>query len=343
MRRSPAYNSRMDALAFLGKKTPKLEPMYVLHGDESFLKRLVLRAIRALALGEDGDESAFSAYPGDKAAFAQVWDELESAPFFAPKRVIQIDAADPFVTKNRPLLEKKVEADALPATGVLLLDVKTWMASTRLAKMVKADRVIVCKAPPAYKLPQWCVEWATNRHQKQLPQQAAQLLVDLVGPDMGLLDQELIKLSTYVGDRARITAEDVDKLVGNNREENTWQIFDLIGQGQTGPALRVVQRLIEQGEEPMRLIGAFASQLRKVAQAARLVTANKMNIGMALTTAGVPPFGMKAAEAQLRHFGRKRALKLFDNLLGLQLDIRGNSPLPPALLLERFVIQLASK
>ena len=333
----------MDALAFLGKKAPKLEPMYVVHGDEAFLKRLVLRAIRATALGEDGDESAFSVHSGDKAAFSEVWDELESAPFFAAKRVIQVDGADPFVSKNRAVLERKVEADALPRTGVLLFDVKSWPATTRLAKMMNADRVIVCKAPAAYKMPSWCVEWATNRHQKQLPQQAAQLLVDLVGPDMGLLDQELIKLATYVGDRARITTEDVDKLVGNNREENTWQIFDLIGQGQVGPALRVVQRLLEQGEEPMRLIGAFASQLRKVAQAARLVTANKMSIPMALTNAGVVPFGMKTAEAQLRHFGRKRAAKLFDNLLGLQLDIRGNSPLPSSMLLERFVIQLASK
>ena len=42
-------------------------------------------------------------------------------------------------------------------------------------------------------------------------------LCELVGPEMGLLDQELLKLAIYVGDRKRIDVDDVDKLVGRSR------------------------------------------------------------------------------------------------------------------------------
>src|SRR5436190_7284608 len=150
----------MDALPFLARKSIALEPLYVVAGDEAFLKRLVLRRMRNVALGEEPDESALSTYAGESAVFSQVWDELESLPFFAPKRVVIIENADPFVTKYRGYLEKKVEGQALPKSGLFVLDVKTWAANTRLAKMVDASSTIVCKSPPPFKLAPWACEWA---------------------------------------------------------------------------------------------------------------------------------------------------------------------------------------
>src|ERR1700727_862693 len=104
----------MDALAFLGRPPASAGPLYVLHGDETFLKRQTLRAIRDLALGPDGDEQAVSVYT-DKATFAEVFDDLDTAPFFFPRRLVVIENADPFVTKYRAELETKV--GSLPATG----------------------------------------------------------------------------------------------------------------------------------------------------------------------------------------------------------------------------------
>lgn len=333
----------MDALAFVQRKSTDLAPLYVLAGDEAFLKRHVLKRLKQIALGDEPDEAAVTAISGDKATFAAVFDELDALPFFAAKRVVIVETGDPFVTKYRGQLEKKIEANALPASGLLVLDVKTWPANTRLAKMIDNAQTIVCKSPAAARLPQWACEWAASQHQKKLPFAAGQMLVDLVGPEMGLLDQELLKLAIYVGERDAITAEDVDKLVGNNSAADTWRIFDFIGQGQVRPALRIVQKMLEQGEEPFRIVGALGSQLRKLAEAARLSTSHGMSLGAALAAAGVPPFGLKSAEAQLKHLTRKRAFKLLDWLLELQLDLRGNSSLPASTVLERFVLRLAVK
>ena len=51
-------------------------------------------------------------------------------------------------------------------------------------------------------------------------------------------------------------------------------------------------------------MGAFASQLRKLAQAARL-TVQGTNLRTALAQVGVPPFGVDSAEKQLRHLTRQ--------------------------------------
>lgn len=326
---------------FLGRPSTTVGGLYILHGDDAFLKRQALLTIRARALGEDVDESAVSTYAGDKAAYAEVIDDLDTVPFFTAKRLILVENADPFVTKHRGQLEEKVHH--LPPHGILVLDVKTWASNTRLAKMVDDASTIACKAPPPFKAASWCSEWCQKRYHKQIVPAAAQLLVDLIGAELGLLDQELNKLSIYIGDRKNIELADVDKLVANQRAENIWLIFDAIGQGQVKRALAILDSLFEAGEEPFRLLGAMGSQLRKLAQATRFSAMQGGTLVTALEHAGVPPFALKSAEQQLRHLGRKRAERLLDDLLELNMSLRGESPLPQRTLFERFILRLARK
>jgi DNA polymerase-3 subunit delta len=332
----------VDALTFLDR--PRIHPVFVVYGDEDLLRRLVIQAIRRQVLGEAEGEGAadysLSVHAGDKATFAAVVDEWQTVPFFGERRLVIVENADPFVTRYRPALEKQMAN--LPTTGSLVLDVKSWPSTTRLAKMVAATATIECKALPPFKMPQWCVQWAAAQHGKQLTQPAAGLLVELIGPDMGILDQELLKLALYVGERQRIEVEDVDTLVGRSRTENTWKIFDAIGAGNSPEALKLLDRLLDQGEDPIRLLGAFSMQLRRLAQAARLAVQGQP-LPLALEQVGVRSFGLRGAEQQLKHLGHGRATKLYDWLLEVDQGMKGGSQLSPRTLLERLVVMLARK
>jgi DNA polymerase-3 subunit delta len=333
----------MDSLTFLERPPKgKPQPLYVLHGDEDFLKRRALDALKTWILGPEGDEFGVSTHAGDKATYAAVNDELQTVPFFGPRRLVVVENADPFITRNRATLEKAV--GQLPSTGVLVLDVKNWAATTRLAKLVPDAATLVCKAPPVSKLPAWCVNWSQARHGKQLSAPAAALLVDLIGPEMGQLDQELTKLAVYVGDRARIDVNDVDKLVGRSRAEDIWKMFSAIGAGDVRQALTILGRLLDEGEEPLRILGAFSSRLRQFAQAARLYQLGRP-LSAALQEAGVPqyPAAVQAAEQQMKHLGRRRLGRLYDWLMEVDMGLKGGSLLPPRTLLERLVVQLARK
>jgi DNA polymerase-3 subunit delta len=331
----------MDSLAFLERPSRgKLQPLYVVHGDEDFLKRQVLAALRGLVLAGDGDEFGLSRHEGDKATFAAIHDELAAVPFYSSRRLVLVENADPFVTRHRALLEKAV--GRLPATGVLVLEVKSWPNTTRLAKLIDDAATIVCKAPAAYRLPAWCVQWCSSRYAKQLASPAAALLVDLVGADMGQLDQELCKLAIFVGARPAIDLAAVDQLVGRSRAETIWKILDAIGEGNASGALTILDRLLDQGEEPLRILGAFSMQLRRLAQATRLHQSGQP-LARALEQAGVPPFGVKSGEVQLKHLGLRRINRVYEWLLEVDTGLKGGSPLPPRTLLERFVIRLARK
>ncbi|MBX9579714.1 MAG: DNA polymerase III subunit delta [Gemmataceae bacterium] len=331
----------MDALQLLDKAAkPKRQPVVVLVGDEEFLKRRVRDRLVSAALGDADPAFAVSVYPGDKLDFSTVRNDLDTLPFLSPCRVVVVEAADAFVTAHRPKLERYVEQPA--AAGVLVLDVKAFPETTKLAKALPDAAKIACKAPPVYKLADWCSGWAKAAHGKALSADAAGLLVDLVGPAMGLLAQELEKLAVAVGDKPAITPDDVDRLVGRSKEADVFRILDAIGDGKPREALGLLGAAFADGEDPMGVFARLGSQLRKLAAVGRGLN-DGLPLGPALDAAKVPswPKARQAAERQVRWLGRRRLDKLSEWLLELDLGLKGGNPLPERVQVERLVVRLA--
>ena len=327
----------MDCLTFLTRK-PRKEPfsLYVVAGDEAFLRRRALEKLRQEILGDASEEFACSVFQGDGTDWSVARNEVSTLPFLSERRLVIVESADGFVKNHRAKLEKFVKEEP-PKTGVLILDLKSWPSNTKLAKMIDKNATITCKAPSVPKLVDWCCQWALDHHDKQLVKNAAQWLVELVGQEMGLLDQEIAKLAVYVGDAKKISRQDVDRLVGNNRADKIFKIFNLIGQGQVAGALAFLDRALSLGDDPMALWGGMSWHLRRLAQAARLTQEGKSITG-AVREVGL--YDSTGAIQQMKHLGRRRLAKLYDWLVEFDLGVKGDSTLPPRTLLERLIIRL---
>ncbi len=331
----------MDALPFLaavGKA--KRQPVYVLAGDEDFLKRRCRDALVKLALGEADPAFAVTTYHGDKLDFSTVRNDLDTLPFLSPCRVVVVEPADTFVTNHRPALERYV-AQPSPA-GVLVLDVKTFPETTKLAKSLPDAAKVACKAPPAYKLAAWVQEWSKTGHGKKLAPDAAELLVELVGGTMGQLDQELEKLAVAVGGKAAVEAADVHRLVGRSRGADVFRILDAIGDGKPAAALGILERLFAEGDDPMAVLGPLTGQLRKLAAVGRQL-ADGLPIGPAMDAVKVPnwPQARQSFERQVKWLGRRRLGLLTDWLVEINHGLKGGNPLPERVQVERLVVKLA--
>lgn len=329
----------MEAFTFLesaGKSKPR--PVYVLAGDEAFLKREVRATLEKLLIGDADPAFAVSAIPGERGEWPAIRSELDTLPFLSPRRVVVVESADAFVTKYRPALEKYVAEPS--QVGTLVLDVKSWPSNTKLAKLVPDYATINCKSPSEPKLVSWSRERARSAYGKSFDADAAGWLVQLAGTEMGVLDQELAKLAVYVGDTKAIMREDVDRLVGRSRNADTFAIFDAIAAGRSGDALAILERLIEQGEDPLALLGAFSWQLRQLGQVNRYLKSG-LTPAAAIDRAEVKPFNRGRVDGLLRHLGRRRLDMLYDWLLEADLGMKGSSQLPPRLTLERLVVNLA--
>lgn len=330
----------MHATAFL--KDPAshaVGPVVVTYGAERFLRRQAIQAVTRLVLGEAEDEAGLTKIDGRNTDAATVLDELRTISMWGGRRLVLVEEAKDFISENRATLEKYVEKPA--KKSVLLLDVESWPKNTRLYKAVaQAGLDIDCNPLSAGDAVRWLIEEAKGTHGKHLLRDAAQLMVELVGPQMGFLTQELAKLASYVGDGAKIDADDVGKLVGGWKLETTWAMLDALQGGNLPLALSHLDRLLTAGEAPLMLLGGISFSYRKLAQATELSRQGR-SLKEALTEVGV--FGNKIAmsEAYLRKLGRPAAETIYEQLIETDLALKGSSRLPERLLLERFLVKIS--
>jgi len=333
-----------ESLLEPGRLEPK--PVCVLSGDEWFLKAQVLARLRRAALGEVDQEFATTRFDGPDVAFDEVLAELSTLPMFGGgRRLVVIDEADDFVQTYRPELEQYVTRPE--EYGLLVLEVKSFPATIRLYRAVATSGLVIrCVALSRGQLRRWLRAWAAQEHNIDLGAPAADLLVEMVGQELGLLDQELRKLALDAGPQGRIGVEQIERAVGTWRAKTAWAVLDAALAGDVPKAFVELDRLLLAGENPTGVLAQMAASLRRLAAAARIVLdghsqGRRVELASALAQAGVPQYWLAKAQAQLRKLGRERAVKLYRWLLEADMAMKGASSLPPRLILERLLLRLA--
>lgn len=314
-------------------------------GDEEFLKRQTLRQLRREVLGEGDADFSLTTLDGEEAQWPDLNDELSTLSMFGGKRLVIVESADAFVSKNRPQLENYV---GKPRAGsVLVLEVGTWQANTRLYKAVDAAGLQVnCKALEAKDATPWLVNWAKQAHSLRLPRDAAEMLVQMLGLELGLLDQELAKLAVSAGPDGAIDVQMVRQLAAW-RASTAWDMLDAALEGNAAEALAQLDRLVMAGENAIAIVAMLFSSLRRLASATRTIlqteaAGQRATPRQALQQAGVNPYYLEKTEKQLRRLGRQRGRQLYNWMLQADLDLKGASKLPPRTVLERLIARIAA-
>jgi DNA polymerase-3 subunit delta len=314
-----------------------LKRVYAVYGDDLYLRRQSLDAIISQANGDDGDAMAVSRFEGKAATLADVLDEIRMLPFFSKRRVVIVDDADPFVTRYRKELEAHIGAPG--GTGILVLVLKSWPSNTKLYKLVEGSGLAIdCTSPGEKDLLPWLTHLAEAKHTALLEPDAARLLVELVGAEVGILAAEIEKLAVYAGESARIRREDVARMVEAGRIESVWKVLDAATVGDAAGAVKHLDELLASGEYPIKVLAAFTSSLLKVHHAGRLRAA-RVPLEEACRIAGV--FGVDKTRRQHAHLGPARVDRLPAMLERADLDLKGNSTLDPRVVLEQLLVELA--
>ena len=341
-------NDVISAVDFLADDSAAaVPPLCAVFGGEPFLKRLVLHELRRRVGGGGDAEFSVRELSGDSATARDVFDELSALSLFGGGRtVVIVEQADKFVTAYRGELE---DYAARPSShGVLVLEVDAWASNTRLYKAVAAGGWnLDCDPPAGAALTRWLVGWCRSRYGAKLQSDAAEQLVEMVGPQLGLLDQELAKLASAAGTEP-ITCELVERFVGSWLTKTAWDMIDALADGDAPSAMKQLDRLLGAGSNAIGLSAQIASTLRRFAAATRLLEENERAgrrvVGrQLLQQAGFKPFVLEKAERQWKQLGRKRSGALYAKLLDIDLALKGRASQPARarLVLERLIAELS--
>jgi len=255
----------------MAKKTQQIHPIYVIAGKEQALAKKMYRDLLDRLL--EPEQHATGLWVADsKTPVDQVLDEVRTLPFLTDRRVVVGPEADEFITKHRPVLETYFDHPC--PSGVLILIVKSFPATTKLAKKLKKAGELLSVAPPKpWQLPGHLAQYVQQTFGKKMTMDAAQLLVGLTGDDLTRLYSEAEKLVVFVGDTPGISARDVEALVGHNRVFGAFEVIDAMVAGRTGLALERLRNMFAEDKNAQyTVVGAFAFHVRRMFHAKALLS-----------------------------------------------------------------------
>jgi DNA polymerase III subunit delta len=106
---------------------------------------------------------------------------------------------------------------------------------------------------------------------KRIDSAAREAILIRAGDDLRALRQEIEKLLLYTVDQATIQVQDVEALFPDQADGWIFDLTRLLASGDDTGALAQLDRLMSQGEHPLKLLGALASEVRKLLCARQLM------------------------------------------------------------------------
>lgn len=336
--------------------TPSL---VVLVGDEPFLAGQMLAVLRDRLCPDEADRSwAWREFAGEANPDPRdVFDEAATVALFATAtRAAVVRGADGFVTAAREQLEKLASTPRGQGgrRGLVILEVKSLPANTRLAKAVAKDGLVIDVSVPAKAdLSAWVRQWAKSRHGIQLAAATAQRLLERLGHDLGQIDQAIARLAAATPPDARskpLQPEAIDDIAASPLERTAWGMIDAAGAGDAREAIGQLAALLDAGENPIAIAAQIGSVLRRLSTAARLLgrpagQGRPAGVEQALREAGVAawPKALAQARESLGQLGPARARRLPRWLLDLDLALKGDASrgLRARLALERLFCKMS--
>ncbi|MGB9907348.1 MAG: DNA polymerase III subunit delta [Candidatus Saccharicenans sp.] len=209
-------------------------------------------------------------------------------------------------------------------------------------------RLLEMKTPRQPELVAWVYEQLKKRGKKTSPQAVSRLL-EAVGPDLLLLEQELEKLSLYSGPSQMVTEEDVHTVCTWQKTYDRFAIEEALESGSLEEALSVTARFLSEQPDVSEVISYFASISRYVlslAQAKFEVDQKKVSVKEVFKklkpqlSEGWSLFDRKleAFAACLRAFSQKELDSLVRELGRIDLKLK-STDLEAGILIEAFLVR----
>lgn len=266
-------------------KTGQFKQVYLLFGEEDYLKKQYKEKLRKSLLPED-DTVNYAYYEGKGIAAGELIDLAETMPFFAERRLIIVENSG-FFKNASPELAEYIKT--MPETACFVFVESEVDKRGRLYKAVKEKgRVTELSRQDEKTLLYW-IAAQIKREGKQVKESTARHLIMKSGTDMEILDKELEKLFSYTWGRTEITAEDVDAVCTTQISNQIFAMVEAVAARQQKKALEYYYDLIALKEPPMRILYLLSRQFKLLLEVKGLVKAGQDKAQIA-KTAKIHPF-----------------------------------------------------
>ena len=284
-------------------KTGEFKQIYLLYGEEAFLKNSYKNRLKEAIIGDD--TMNFARFEGKGLDVDELIRLADTMPFFAERRLILVEDSGFFKSASDALVQY---LPSMPDTTILLFVETEVDKRNRLYKKVKdMGYAAELNRQDSAQLARWAGGILT-REQKKITKHTMELFLSMAGDDMENIRMELEKLISYTMGKVVITDDDV-KAVCTVQVTN--RIFDMVSaivNRQTRKAMDLYEDLLTLKEPPMRILFLIARQFNQILQVKELM-AKGMDKGSIASRLKMQPFVVGKTMPQARQFSREQILE----------------------------------
>lgn len=332
-------------------KRREIAPVYLLFGAETYLRDIAAKTIADLSFAEgelrDFNETTFSLNTEDN--LTRALSAAEQLPMMAARRVIQITDVkisasgirDTITEDHEPILSAYL---ANPAPNSVVIFVAEELNGVRKMGKFLRDKTTAVEftALDDASLTRFARDKITDAG-AEINDAVLRHLIGSIGPDARRLNNEINKLAAAALPGKAITSELIDVLVPNTREINNFDLTEHLLAGRRTQAMRVLKKILDDGGEPLMLLGLISYNYRRLLMAKDLMDrgADRREVTSAAKVyRDQEPF--LAAARRVKTSSLVRAIQLLAKTdLGIKTSRAGSGPAGARMQIEILVCELA--
>lgn len=326
-------------------KRREFAPVYLLFGAESYLRDLAAKTIADLALADSSlREFNEIEHSLKDSRIEYALADAEQLPMMSARRVVKITNVIVSANSNKDNLKEEDEAVlerylARPAeTSIVIFLADELDKRRKISKLLLEKSVAVeFTALKDFELRKWIRDKA-KEFETEVDEKAAAHLIALLGEDVRRITVEVEKLAVAALPDRLITIDLVESLVPNSREISNFDLTDRLLDGNKTKALQVLKKILDDGAEPVMILGLIASNFHRLFLAHELMKqgVERREVGRIMK---LPPFKQEDFLATARRADAKKLSRILQRIAKADLAVK-TSKATPRLQIEMLVCEL---
>ncbi|BDG46452.1 DNA polymerase III subunit delta [Parageobacillus sp. KH3-4] len=329
-------------------KNHHLSPLYLLYGTESFLLTETYELLIRTVLTEEEREFNVSVYDCEETPVQTALEDAETFPFLGEKRVIVVKNPYFFTAEKEKEIThdlKKLESYIMsPSPFSIVVFVGAYEKldeRKKITKLMKEHAEVLVATPLSEKeLREWMMERA-QQSGATMEENAVDALLQLAGTNLMTLANELDKLALFVGRGGIIRQETVEKLVSRTLEQNVFVLVEKVTKRQIDEALQVFYDLLENNEEPLKILALLANQFRLLYQV-KWLAAKGYGQQQIASILKVHPFRIKLAMGQAALFSEEELMAAIRQIAEADYEMKSGA-MDRQLIMELLLMKWSGK
>lgn len=259
-------------------KTGQFGRLYLFHGEEHYLRDHYLEMLRKKLLDGPAEEFNFHRFTQENMDLQTLAEAVEAMPMMAERTLVQVDDYDlsRLTESSREVLTGILSDIPDYCTVIFVFGTVPLKYDARWKKLKEAlDRGLTVEF--AHQSPQELNSWIRKHFLaggKEISAQLCEYLTFITGGGMAALRAEIEKIAAYASG-SEITRQDIDAVVTPVLDAEIFDITDAIADGDYETALVKLRTLIQMQEDPILLLAAIGSQMRRLLYARACMNAGK--------------------------------------------------------------------